>query len=311
MWKGRPLCQRVCQSLQETGKLSNLGAKGWASEGNPREASDLNTLINVNAAMSFFSIQGKLFNKQISFLVDTGSAVSLLHSTIWKQSKPPGISLSPWSENFLVGVNGTSLHICGTANITITILNQTFPLQVAIIDNLTTPVILRLDFLEANQCSLNIGERLLYIPNCKSPIPVCDNNQCATSASQPILATLLSTQRIPPFSEVETLAYVSADDIKEPHLLEPFSPNSAVFVARALVNPTNRTIPIRLLNPSDETITVYKNTKVAELEPIASFPSTVAATTADLNQDQCKPEKLKQDLWNMVQNSDTELNDTQ
>ena len=135
-------------------------------------------------------------------------------------------------------------------------------------------------------------ERLLYIPNCKSPIPVCDNNHYATSASQPILATLLSTQRIPPFGEVETLAYVSADDIKEPHLLESFSLNSAVFVARALVNPTNRTIPICLLNPSDETISVYKNAKVAELEPIASLPSTVAAATADFNQDQCKPEKL-------------------
>ena len=65
-----------------------------------------------------------------------------------------------------------------------------------------------------------------------------------------------------------------------------------MFVARALVNPTNRTIPICLLNPSDETISVYKNAKVAELEPIASLPSTAAAATADLNQDQCKPEKL-------------------
>ena len=74
---------------------------------------------------------------------------------------------------------------------------------------------------------------------------LCHNNQCTTSASQLIiLATLLSIQRIPPFSEVKMLAYVSADDIKETHLLEPFSPNSAVFVARALVNPTNRTIPI-------------------------------------------------------------------
>ena len=67
-----------------------------------------------------FFIQGQLFKHSLPFLIDTGSAVSLLQSAVWNQSKPPGTVLRLWVGNKLVGVNGTNLHIQGSANVTIT-----------------------------------------------------------------------------------------------------------------------------------------------------------------------------------------------
>ena len=97
----------MCSSpVSATGKLGTLGAKGRACEGNPIQASSEllnNYIINVNAAMSSFFIQGQLFNIPTSFLVDTGSPVSLVQSNVWNQSKPPGTVLRPCGGNKLVG----------------------------------------------------------------------------------------------------------------------------------------------------------------------------------------------------------------
>ena len=100
--------------------------------------------------MSYFFIQGQLFNHPTSFLVDTGSPVSLLKSNLWNLSKPPGTVLSPWGGNKLVGVNGTSIHTQGSHKVTIKIMDREFVSTMVIIDDLAVDAILGLDFLEAN-----------------------------------------------------------------------------------------------------------------------------------------------------------------
>ena len=113
--------------------------------------------------MSSFFIQGQLFKHSLSFFIDTGSAVSMLQSAMWNQSKPPGSVLSPWGGNKLVGVNGSNLHIHGSANVTIAFMNQAFTCTMVVVDDLTVDAILGLD---ANHRILNIGKGLLEIPSC-------------------------------------------------------------------------------------------------------------------------------------------------
>ena len=91
--------------------------------------------------MSSFFIQGQLFKHPISFLVDTGSPVSLLQSAIWNQARSSDTVLNPWGGNKLVGVNSTSLHIHGSANVTITVLNKTFACTMVIVDDITVDAI--------------------------------------------------------------------------------------------------------------------------------------------------------------------------
>ena len=50
------------------------------------------------------------------------------------------------------------------------------------------------------------------------------------------------------------------------------SKNLPVRVARALVNPITRTMPVRLLNLSSDTTTVFKGTKVATVEECDTAP---------------------------------------
>ena len=140
VWTAGPLCQRVCNSpFSAAGKLGTLGVKGHACEGNPIQASSEhlnNYIINVNAAMSSFFIQGQLFDRPTSFLVDTGSPVSLVQSKVWNLSKPPGIVLRPLGGNKLAGVNDTALHSQGSSDVTITIKGKIFVITMVIIDDL-------------------------------------------------------------------------------------------------------------------------------------------------------------------------------
>ena len=83
---------------------------GRVCEGNHIQASPehlKNHIINVNAAISSFFIQGQLFNLPTSFLIDTESPVSLLQSAVWNQTRPPETALNSWGGNKIVGVNGT------------------------------------------------------------------------------------------------------------------------------------------------------------------------------------------------------------
>ena len=83
-----------------------------------------------------------------------------------------------------------------------------------------------------------------------------------------------------------------------------------VTVARTLVEPTNTRIPMRVVNPLEEPITVYSGTVLGTLVEVDTPTINVdAVSPGDLNQtvDQVKQEQL----WNLVQESGAELNQGQ
>ena len=79
--------------------------------------------------------------------------------------------------------------------------------------------------------------------------------------------TLEETFSIPPFSKMEVMAKVSERLHQGTWLLEECkSKNLPVRVACTLINPVTTTVPVRLLNLSSDTTTVFKATKVATVE---------------------------------------------
>ena len=51
----------------------------------------------------------------VTFLLDTGSALTILQKAVWDQCKHPNDSLTLWNELSLVGANGTMLTVHGSA----------------------------------------------------------------------------------------------------------------------------------------------------------------------------------------------------
>ena len=81
----------------------------------------------------------------VTFLLDTGSALTILQKDVWDQCKHPNDSLTPWNELSLVGAEGTTLTVYGSALIQWEADGKVFVQTVIAVDPLMTQAILGLE----------------------------------------------------------------------------------------------------------------------------------------------------------------------
>ena len=119
----------------------------------PSQNDDVYT-IAVNS-ISNYTMCARVFGNEISFLVDTGAAVSLVSREVWDRIKPtPAPRMNPVGL-WLVGVDGAPLHVQGSVIVELNILGQTLQQELIVVNALTSEGILGLNFLEANNCVLD------------------------------------------------------------------------------------------------------------------------------------------------------------
>ena len=78
------------------------------------------------------------------FLVNTGSALTILRRDIWEKCKAPEQRLVPWCQNKLVGAEGSRLHVFGSAVVGLSMEGESIKLFVVVIDPLL------------NQCTVDL-----------------------------------------------------------------------------------------------------------------------------------------------------------
>ena len=60
---------------------------------------------------SSFTVIATINNVSVTFLLDTGSALTILNKNVWDKCKQPGDHLEPWNQQSLVGAEGTTLRV--------------------------------------------------------------------------------------------------------------------------------------------------------------------------------------------------------
>ena len=60
-------------------------------------------MISIVNPSSSFSVAATINGVSVTFLLDTGSALSILNKIIWDKCKQPGDQLEPWHQQSLVG----------------------------------------------------------------------------------------------------------------------------------------------------------------------------------------------------------------
>ena len=121
------------------------------------QTQDVST-IAVNS-VSNYSINMTVGGDKLSFLVDTGAAVFLIDGKMWDniQQRKDTVKLNPVTTR-LVGVDGVSLHVRGSALITLFIMGLTIDQTLIVTDSLTSQGILGLGFLESHYCILDLAQ---------------------------------------------------------------------------------------------------------------------------------------------------------
>ena len=93
--------------------------------------------------------------------MDTGAGVSLLNGNIWDKCtyESSEIKVEPTVYHNLVGVNGHSIRVRGSVTVPITIMGRSFQQQFIIADHITAEGILGVDFMERNNCVVDLAKR--------------------------------------------------------------------------------------------------------------------------------------------------------
>ena len=202
-------------------------------------------------------------------------AVTLLRKDKWDALPLTTTPLKPWTGRPLVGAAGSPLEVWETTFVDIEIAGEHFHTQIVVASALTAEAILGGDFLGENQCSLEMGQRLLRFGNRGITITMDDRS------SKPVIVqaqvTLCETVRIPAFSEREVPARIDKPLRDGVWVLEgDRSGRLPVSVANALVDVTSYDVPVRMINTCCEPVDVFKSAKVGTVEE-ATLPIPVAA----------------------------------
>eukprot|EP00731_Ephydatia_muelleri_P020755 Em0013g482a len=236
-------------------------------------------------------------------LIDTGAAVSLLSVNVWQRVAgycrvlPP---IEKWTGQTLVGVNGSALSVKGVAGLPLSLEGNIFNVPFVVTDDILVEAILGLDFVESNHCVIDCGHRNLTFPSRRLSLKLLPQGSSKTEKN--IAVGLILTQKvtIPPASEMEVMAALEdTTSRKGTWIVEGNRAGRyGVMVARSVVCSTSQAVPVRLLNPREESVVVRKGVQIARMEQLDDM-CVGNVLPAPTSPSEASP-KDKDMLWDMV-----------
>ena len=277
-------------------------------------------LLAVNPTKAYH-VSGSVNGAPVRFMLDTGATVSLIREDVRRKVVGANTTLAKCNLR-LVGVEGSAIAILGVATLETLFASIIVTGDFIVAKTLSTEAIIGLDFLEQNHCTINTEQKVLHL--CGKALPLKGAEDCAKTPvdmPQTTSASLSESLRIPPYSEIEATAEVAM--LKHTvasgtvWVTESFhTTDLPVIVANALVTPQQDngtvTIPLRIINPSADAVTLHKGTKVAQID--RTDPSAVVAgidqPTKPCDSSDLDPQ-VKEVLWSMVQEGGARLDKSQ
>lgn len=191
--------------------------------------------------------------------------MSILHPSkyhaIYDSVKP---KLSSYHEKLRMADVGIVVPL-GTVQFPVQLSNKTVVYDLVIAD-VDAPMIIGFDFLSSNKCILNMGDGTLKIHG----EDILCNFENSLSSVFKISAS--ENVEIPPSSEIILPGKIQNGF---PHMVNGFIEpldcdvmEKACLFAKSVVDPSCQTIPIRVINLSNQSVQLYKQTTIAQCSPI-------------------------------------------
>ena len=195
--------------------------------------------------------------------------------------------LKPWSGATLVSAGGTPLTIHGCASGCLQLGAKSFQTTVVVVSPLTSEAILGIDFLQAQEAVIDLCRQKLCLQKSGCTIQLdspTSTHLCPVNQQ----VHISNTVEVPPYSMMETLAYFKVP-VEGVWLVEEARDQSLrVAVSRAIVKPSSTTIPVCVMNMSDEPATLYSDTVIATIQhvdPPAEVGEVVSGGTPEVGDD--------------------------
>lgn len=287
LWKTGPLQGAVSEQCRwnwtvraaEYGKLAGAGAGVESPAANKKTMHSDVSCVDIESAVF---IMGQIGNNEMLILVDTGAAFSIIREDLWLRTKLQDQQLQEVGQiPRLVNASGDAIDFRGRCEVSVKIAGQIYIHPMLIVRKLSQACLLGADFLRKNKLDVVMSRETIRLPG-GLEVPIACVSSPVVSA-----VTLDKNTMVPAESEVIIRGVCKEPPIKGAiGLLEP-SVNLAqrhdVIAARSVAY-ASHSIPVRLMNPGNKTITLYKGTILGTFEPCvvkeqANQPVEVSATT--------------------------------
>jgi len=160
-------------------------------------------------------------------------------------------------------MDGHPIKVRGSARLTVSFAEVEFQQVFIIVDGITAECILGIDFMGENKCVVNIADKQFFFKGGKSfslapSVSTLNDNNVHH-------VTLSMSFTVPAACEFEVMAHLPASNGQ--WLIKGVQ-HDKVLIARAVVTPTDKSIPVRIANKSTMPVTLYQGMEVAIAEPI-------------------------------------------
>ena len=186
---------------------------------------------------------------------------------------------------------------------------EIFQTKVIVADGLTAELILGLDFLEEHNCTIEIGKKTLHFIDRGTSVTL----QGSGEITMTIGVAMGETVQVPAYSEMEVMVNLTQTPTSGTWIME--GDTTPIIVARSLHNNSTGEIPVRLLNPTAESVTLYRRQKIGMLQEAEEELEPCLGVSAIQTSNSAQNIKAKQEmLWKLVEGGDgplTEVNKEQ
>ena len=201
-------------------------------------------------------VPGWVGNVAIDMLLDTGSAVTLIHKRLLDRVDK-GKRMSEAKER-VISANGQPLEILGTCQVRIRLGGINTYHNVLVANDITQDCLIGVDFLAKNNCLIDFEAGLVKAGN-RDVSMGCRREEGVTCGK----VRLVETVTVPGGHEMVMSANVGAVSDEVTGIIEPcpgFVSKHSILVARVVAKPKDNQVLVRLLNPSPEPIVLHRDT---------------------------------------------------
>lgn len=242
--------------------------------------------ISLIAPLNKNTVQVKVLTAKTQGLIDTGASISCVSKSFLKKT---GLNLNNLALSNLTqvtGVSGEKVAVLGQIDVPIVIAGVCFSYPFHVLDSSYHSLIIGIDFLYDNQCSVDLGHGTLYVKDGAASARMNINSGCAKT-TKPVC--------IHAREEIEIPVSVSRTFKRDIVLLEPVPTDKTIRVARCLVKPKHSktsqnksSAVIRVLNPTNEDVHLPINFTLAsvnrvEVDKIITLDEHVASQECNVN----------------------------
>ena len=227
---------------------------------------------------------GRVDNKELRMLVDTGSAVTLIHKNVYEQLDNTKAKLRKVLVP-VVSANGEPLTIEGQCVARFTLGGLTVSHNVLIAGGISQECLLGADFLVKHKGVIELDKRVLLLGGNRTAIDL------EVEESKPVTSkvSLVQTVTIPGRHEMIVPARVdlSRVPIGTPGVIEQtqkFAERSEIRAARVVVKPAQGgVVPVRLVNPSPTPVILYRQSTVGIFHQVEQDCHKSVASTSQVS----------------------------